>query len=467
MIHVRGCGRQLWLTGLALGAITGCSNQSDAVGQVGQWDNRGADSTAGRPIPVGELAACPEERLAEDACWTIVWEQLMVVPSDSGWGAVAVTKTNDIIVSGWVSGQYVDPEPSADTDDSLTLLRSFDEDKTHVWTNTYDPTPGDDSYWMAGSDANGNVFLLGRATHQETATGVVRRIYVAKVDDTGKESWTVELGEGNENHPTYGVAVDSQGNIYVTGRTSSAWPEHGIAGEGGSGILVKLDPSGGILWVHELSGANASVLSVAVDERDRVVLMAHVDGGALVRKLDEDGAPLWTTALSGGMAGVAHDMAGVTYDVAVDAWGRIAVGGQSHAMLTEHALSGGSDAFVAQLDSEGNVLWVRQFGGPYDDEIHDVKIAPGGQIYALGTSGVEEPFAEVGFLMEFDSEGTERRSIPLHLSDSPLVCYPYDMAFDSRGHLHVVGAALPQGAMNPGDFWSRDAVILELVPDAE
>ncbi len=432
-------------------------DRSDADSDGAISDSGGAISDARGAIPVGKLAPCPEERIAKDACWRRVWEEVTIVPGNSGWGAIAVVDSDDIIVSGWVPARYLSFELP---DDEPTFVRRLDAEKNHVWTNAYDSTPGDDAYAMAGSDSHGNVFLLGTSIYEETAGAARRRIYVAKVNDSGEELWTAEIGQGSDDRATFGVAVDSQENVYVTGRTSEAWSDHGVVGGGLNGVVIKLDSAGNVLWVHELIGASMGVLGVAVDEQDHAVLAAQVDGRGLVRKLGEDGTPLWTTVLS-------DDGSSAAWEVSVDAWGRIVVGGNASAMLTEQPLSGGRDAYVAQLDAEGNVLWVNQFGGPYGDTMHDVKVAPGGQIYALGTSSGEEPFSGHGFLMELNSEGTERRSIPLLLADGEVVHYPYDMAFDSRGHLYVVGAVLPEDGSWETRFFARDAVILELAPDAD
>jgi len=102
----------------------------------------------------------------------------------------------------------------------------------------------------------------------------------------------------------------------------------------------------------------------------------------LVAKLDYDGKWLWasragSTGFDGAQA-IATDAAGNSY---------VAGGFTGTASFGPHRLTskGGTDAFVAKLDSNGNWLWARSGGGPASDQSWAVSIDRSGNCQVAGS----------------------------------------------------------------------------------
>jgi hypothetical protein len=55
--------------------------------------------------------------------------------------------------------------------------------------------------------------------------------------------------------------------------------------------------------------------------------------------------------------------------------------------VTEFSSAGGSDAFLLKLDSEGNFMWARTFGGVSDDSANAVTLDDNGNVYLVGQLG--------------------------------------------------------------------------------
>ncbi len=123
------------------------------------------------------------------------------------------------------------------------------------------------------------------------------------------------------------VAVDSTGNILVAGSFYGTVDLGGgpmvSAGEADV-FIAEMDPNGAHLWSKRFGdSANQLGVSIAFDPQNNVVL-----AGSLVGAADFGGGPL--------------------------------------------ASAGGSDVFVAKLDSKGDHLWSKRFGDAADQEVTGV-----------------------------------------------------------------------------------------------
>lgn len=79
------------------------------------------------------------------------------------------------------------------------------------------------------------------------------------------------------------------------------------------------------------------------------------------------------------------------WDVATSLAGSTVIVGESAGAIklgsTTHPNMGGSDAFVAQLDNNGAVLWSQTFGGSGEDSARSVAVSDAGEIFVAGLNG--------------------------------------------------------------------------------
>ncbi len=235
-------------------------------------------------------------------------------------------------------------------------------------------------------------------------------------------TWLVQLGV--DSTPTgsssslrdecTSVAVDSSGNVYCGGSTESNLGE--INGGGSDVFVMKLDSSGGIVWITQLGGATTVpggdtsaedlCLGIAVDSGGNVYCggstesnLGEINGGgsdAFVMKLNSSGAIEWitqfggTTAVPGGDTSKSDGCEGVS----VDSSGNVYCGGYTSGSLGE-TNGGTADIFMTKLDSSGTVMWIKQLGGattipggvPSGGEgCNSVAVDNSGYVYCGGTS---------------------------------------------------------------------------------
>jgi hypothetical protein len=137
-----------------------------------------------------------------------------------------------------------------------------------------------DFYWTRHSQANlpdvangvacdaaGSVYVTGSSygdisfgTTNLPATGSsTREIFLAKYDANGNVIW-VQRGTGNSGEEAKAMAVDSSGNVFITGNMSGTLTlgTSSLTSSGASDIFVaKFDSSGNLLWVQHAGGSSS------------------------------------------------------------------------------------------------------------------------------------------------------------------------------------------------------------------
>jgi uncharacterized protein (TIGR03437 family) len=139
-----------------------------------------------------------------------------------------------------------------------------------------------------------------------------------------------------------------------------------------------------------------------------------------------------------------------------------------------------SDAFVAKLDSVGDLVWATYLGGPYDDYATAIAVAPNGDVVICGNeTGIRS------FIARFTNDGallyskrvTDSNSFPLGITtdsagDAYIAGTTFGYAGLATGSLPVTpGAAqqllIPSGPTAPVPFFQpQDAFACKLDPDA-
>ncbi|WP_061236896.1 SBBP repeat-containing protein [Leptospira interrogans] len=209
-------------------------------------------------------------------------------------------------------------------------------------------------------------YTLGNLDGQ--ALSGIQDLFVTKYDTGGNKQWTRLLGVAGQITQANGVAFDSSGNIYLTGRTSG-----NLDGQALSGIqdlfVTKYDTGGNKQWTRLLgvAGVSTTAYGITSDSLGNVyttgVTSGNLDGQALsgtqdlfVTKYDGNGNRQWTRLL--GVAGQITQANGI----ASDSSGNTYLTGRTSGSLDGQALSGTQDLFVTKYDSGGNKQWTRLLG---------------------------------------------------------------------------------------------------------
>jgi len=275
-----------------------------------------------------------------------LWPQPVVYDGGDADGAnsMAVDSQDDIIITGY-STIWHDYDQDGQKDDGETNLDyytvKYDRDGNKLWSKAYDQGHNDGALEVVVDSAS-NVIVTGGCGrwHDDDQDGkedegeVDSDYCTIKYDQHGNQVWDEPLFYDSQHPDTaYGVAVDSQNNIIVTGSYSTPPPQvqpgtialpqtHGY-------ITIKYDSEGNQIWKVTYDGAGQeNVYDVAVDSENNIIVTGKDSSGGswnyYTIKYREDGKELWDRTYDGGQ----WDSA---LDVVVDSADNIIVTGSSQA----------------------------------------------------------------------------------------------------------------------------------------
>jgi hypothetical protein len=301
---------------------------------------------------------------------------------------------------------------------------------------------GDDAIFGIAVNAVGQVHTTGDTDSLDfpvtggAALAGSSDAFAAKLDASGQVLlYAVFLGGGGDDGGR-AIALDATNNAYIAGFTTSGdFPTtlgsaQRVFGGGMDAFVVKLGPTGTLIYATYLGGAEAdTALGVAVDLAGR----AHVAGGTRSADFPVVNAFLLQPLPGGGTCGSAPDTfpcrdafvarlntLGTNLDFSTflgggddDAANAIALDPGGSAYVTGFTLSddfpttlgalqrdppGGVDAFVARIDATAGLGWATYLGGAGADIGNGVAVDLAGRPHVVGsTTSADFPATGGGF----------------------------------------------------------------------
>ncbi len=233
-------------------------------------------------------------------------------------------------------------------------------------------------------DQNGNSYICGYITG-ETAFDITvvqpsaagnGDIYIAKYSPSGALLWIKQYG-GNGSDRALDLAIDNNGDIYVTGQFfgSVNFDGNTVTASGGSKdiFLIKMNSSGTTTWaISEGGSGEENAYGITTDNQNNLILTGQFQGNSTI-------------------------------------------GGQSFISTTDPVLNTPShDIFISKYDTNGNPLWVQVGEAIYEDRGLAVSVDASNNIFMTGQFSDTLTFAgaqfnnygyNVGFLAKFNPIG--------------------------------------------------------------
>jgi hypothetical protein len=261
---------------------------------------------------------------------------------------------------------------------------------------------GDDSGNSIALDANGNIYITGWSNASWGSpirpwAGNNYDAFVAKLSPAGVLEWNTFLG-GDPNDYGYAIGVDASGNVYAAGQSNATWgtPVSPFAGIS-DGFVAKLNNSGELQWNTFLGGADS----------DNVNGITVVSGNIYVTGVSK---ATWGTPV--------NPFAGGGYN----------------------------DAFVAKLNGSGALQWNTFLGGTNSDSGYSITLDTAENIYVAGASKSTwgapiSPFAGFrdAFIAKLDDSGALQWNTFLGGTSDD---YGFSITLDTGGNIYVAGNSL-------------------------
>jgi hypothetical protein len=275
---------------------------------------------------------------------------------------------------------------------SIPITITFSEPVTGFDSGDFSAGPGPSVNFTAVSST---VYTFTQIVSSSTSTTVSVNVSINVATDqagNGNSSGTFSIGYGDGSSPNdyescWAVAVDSSDNRICVGYTNSNLSE--TPGGGGDFFIMKTNSSGQRLWTQQgglgtfgsaLPGGDTTqndiCRAVAVDAGDNIICVGYTSGSlgeayatggtnGFILKLNPDGDLLWIkqigagsfgTSMPGGETGHSRlESVGVDLDT-----NNIIFAGDTNVSIGEAKFN--ADVIVGSLDSDGNLLWIKQGG---------------------------------------------------------------------------------------------------------
>jgi hypothetical protein len=292
---------------------------------------------------------------------------------------------------------------------------------------------------------------------------------------TGKPLWAVGFG-GLGIDAARGIALDADGNSYVCGYFDGEINFGGTIGKrtsagGSDAFVVKLDPTGKILWAQTFGAKRDDAANAIAVRGDTVVVVGNFldeitigdftqkaigSDDLFVAAFDRAGNTKWTWRLGG----IDSDGANAVAATPDGGW---VIGGSFKDTIafgqTMLKSKGDTDALLAKLAPTGDLEWMKQFGGAYKDTILHLAVDANSNIYVQGhfadvADWGGKPLKAAGgsdndvVLAKYDTNGDHKWSqrFGYGLNDAA-----GGVAVDPAGHVTMVGSFDKSISFGEGD----------------
>ncbi|MBI1747719.1 MAG: SBBP repeat-containing protein [Acidobacteria bacterium] len=322
-----------------------------------------------------------------------------------------------------------------------------------AWVNRYDgPASGNDEARAMALDRDGNIYVTGRSAGIGTGMDVV----TIKYDPYGKELWVRRYdGPAHGEDGGRALAIDAQGNVYVAGESLAPDTEMDF-------VTIKYSPQGDELWVRRYDGPDHLqdyAVAIAIDTTGRVYVTGPSNGinkfDFLTVAYDSDGNELWIDRFDG----KAHD-----HDFPV----AIAVDNDQNVFITGYTDAGPAyhDYLTISYTREGILRWDQTYNGPDNNEDYTraLVIDAEGNCYVTGESTGPSTNFDIATI-KYDSSGRQVWLARYNHSGQRLEDNsPRTIAMDDEGYIYITGSSVDRGISdyvtvkyNPdgNEVWSR------------
>lgn len=197
----------------------------------------------------------------------------------------------------------------------------------------------------ADIDGNGNVYITGYFNDSITFDSITlysngqRDLYIAKYSPTGDALWATSIGGAGWDEGK-GISANQNGECFVTGVFADTIQVNGntLIGAGGTDVLIaKFNAQGNLEWMHRAGGAENDI-----------------------------GYGINYNEITGNIGLVGSFKATANFE---------------NNTMTSNGLD---DLFIAEYDSNGNLIWVHGTGGSGRDAAHRIDSDAQGAFYVTG-----------------------------------------------------------------------------------
>jgi len=339
--------------------------------------------------------------------------------------AIAVDASGNVCVTGGSCG--------SGTSEDYATIKYYSNGDT-AWVRRYDgPLNYVDGAMDIAIDDSNNVYVTGYSVGSGTSYDYA----TIKYKPNGDTAWVRRYnGSGNSFDAAHAIIVDDSGNVYVTGESFGSGTDYDYA-------TIKYKPDGDTAWVRRYNGPDnvGDVASaIALDSSGNVYVTgsgcwSEYPWDYVTIKYYPNGDTVWVRGYNGTTNG--HDRASA---IAIDDSGNVYVTGYSDSTGTSQ------DYLTIKYNSSGNELWVKRYNcANGTDKIAAIAVDGSNNIYVTGYCGCGGMTGFDYVTIKYYTNGDTAWLRKYHGPVENGYDYAYALALDSAGNVYVTGRSEGSG----------------------
>jgi hypothetical protein len=312
------------------------------------------------------------------------------------------------------------------------LTPNADAQVTKEWAELYDGRIHEfDDLYAIGVDKMSNVYVAGVSENGSSGRDFVTVSY----DPAGLRRWVKWYGRSpKSSEGAYDLAVDTPGNIYVTG-VGGSYPGKSI-----DFVTVSYEGDGILRWVAEYDGPGSladSARAITTGTGNKIYVTGNSESSPwnldyATVAYDFDGTELWSARYDNPLN--EDDRA---YDIVADMYGNVYVTGKSMGCSTSGICF---DIVTVAYDSTGRQIWEARFDGPAhgEDSVSEITVDNAGNVYVVGSIcgiGTSSDFVTLCY----DSVSGTLTWVATYDSTYHDYDYAKGIVLDDAGNIYVTG----------------------------
>ena len=305
-----------------------------------------------------------------DASGNVVWKKFFggtsteqyngVTEISGGYIAVGISSSKDGDLAGAnPNGQYIATIVRYDTVGNVVWKKFLiGHDYNKIVTTT-------DGVIVAGTKLATCNWTIGGGPAQPRAA------YIVKYNLSGSVVWQAYCHDKSTNDTQFYDIAETSGGYVVVGNKSANWGSTGYL------LIAKYNASGTKLWEQAYGESGVWAELYGVVGGSEIVTVGTAEGEATMAKLNNNtGDVIWSYSYPGNSYDEFKSIAAVSD-------GYLVTGSSQSTNVTSS--KGDKDGLILKINTSGNLVWARHFGGSGYDEFNDI-IASSNKITAVGYS---------------------------------------------------------------------------------
>ena len=300
-------------------------------------------------------------------------------PSDRANMVLESSESGYIIIGNTIS-------PLNESKDILVLKTN---QSGHVeWFNRYGSNEDQEGHYIL-SLTNGGYIICGQSIDENTGFNM---LYLLKIDSDGSEVWEQTFGGNREDHG-YSIIESNDGSFLITGMTENSGDMSGDA------WLLKVDLDGNEIWQQTYGGTGVDLSRSLVNTGDGYIMVGNTssygsgNNDVFVIKVNLEGTQEWSNTYGGGGTDIGRAII-KTND------GSFVIAGYTDSF----GENSGFNVWLLKIDSLGNLLWDKTFGGDGNDRALSVNQSLDGGFVLTGFSNSIDNASDI-LIIKTDDKG--------------------------------------------------------------